>query len=359
MIAERKFPPHGSAGVRHSVPRDPIPVDLVYTYVEGDSAHAEQRMRYRSVSENVQGTTKDDSTRYCNVGEIRYGVRSALRHMPWIRHILIVTDSQKPPVDSHLLDSGRVRIVNHREFIPETYLPTFNSIAIESFLHRIDGLSDIYLYDNDDSFHFAAVPESAFFHPENDGKVGLNLYVYFAIRRRAMQWASRFLPSPFAPLLANPHTTAIANAFRLLRQKPCCLPWHEIIVPMHVTHVYRKDTARRLDGKFESLLDANRRLRFRTQDRFSYSTLAYSMERIWHPQDRLRTWSWTGMHDEIRMFDFTALFADRRKLWKQVASSRAMFACLNNIHQTDRSIFEKTMRAKGLGAPCDEPNEAE
>jgi hypothetical protein len=356
---ERKNNPCDAGGTGDPTPWSPIPVDVVYTYVDGDSAHAEKRMRYRSVSENAQRAMNDDNARYCNVGEIRYGVRSVLKHMPWVRQILVVTDSQRPPVDSHLLDSGRVRIVDHREFIPKPYLPTFNSMTIESLLHRIDGLSEIYLYENDDFIHFSAVPESALFNVRDNGHAELTLNADYAAKRRVMTWTAQFLPSPWAALLANPHTAAIANAFRLLRQGPCRLAWHEIIVPKHVTHVYRKDTARRIDDEFATRLDANRSLRFRTPDQFSYSTLAYSVERMWHPLDRLRTTIRAGHPDEIRMFDFTALFACRQKLWKQVASSRAMFACLNNIPQADRSIFEDTMRAKGLGVPDDELDETE
>jgi hypothetical protein len=58
-----------------------------------------------------------------------------------------------------------VTIVDHREiFGDDGVLPTFNSHAIESCLHRIDGLSDHYLYLNDDVFFGRRVTPSVFFH---------------------------------------------------------------------------------------------------------------------------------------------------------------------------------------------------
>jgi hypothetical protein len=79
-------------------------------------------------------------------------------HAPWVRTIYIVTASQVPIWlnTSH----SRVRIVDHKDLFPEpaTQLPTFNSLAIESVLHRIPGLSEYFLYFNNDG----ALPPALF-----------------------------------------------------------------------------------------------------------------------------------------------------------------------------------------------------
>ncbi len=91
-------------------------------------------------------------------------------HAPWIRTIYIVTASQVPV----WLNTAhpRVRIIDHKELFPDpaAQLPTFNSLAIESVLHRIPGLSEYFLYFNNDgscfvflktkllsSYHFSVV----------------------------------------------------------------------------------------------------------------------------------------------------------------------------------------------------------
>ena len=50
------------------------------------------------------------------------------------------------------LDHPKLKLVTHKEFMPNEYLPTYNSAAIELNLHRIEGLSENYLYFNDDMY---------------------------------------------------------------------------------------------------------------------------------------------------------------------------------------------------------------
>ncbi|MGA9276984.1 stealth conserved region 3 domain-containing protein, partial [Ilumatobacter sp.] len=83
--------------------------------------------------------------------ELRYSLRSVWEHVPYARHIYIVTDGQVPP----WLDTAdpRITIVEHASIFEDpSALPTFNSHAIETQLHHIDGLADHYLYLNDDVF---------------------------------------------------------------------------------------------------------------------------------------------------------------------------------------------------------------
>ena len=66
------------------------------------------------------------------------------------------------------LDTDRpdVTVVSHREMFGDTgLLPTFNSQAIESRLHRIPGLAEHFLYLNDDVFLGRPVAPTMFFTP--------------------------------------------------------------------------------------------------------------------------------------------------------------------------------------------------
>lgn len=108
--------------------------------------------------------------RYRDWGTLPYLLRGIETCMPFIDQVFLVVsrESQVPA----WLNRETVRIVLHEEFIPAEYLPTFNSTAIEMFLHRIPGLSEQFIYFNDDFFPLADCKPSDFFR---DGKVAISM----------------------------------------------------------------------------------------------------------------------------------------------------------------------------------------
>ena len=89
------------------------------------------------------------ASRFADNEELKYSLRSVEKHAPWVRNIFIVTNGQIPSwLD---MDNPRLKIVTHEElFLNKSHLPTFSSPAIESHLHRIPGLSQKFIYLNDD-----------------------------------------------------------------------------------------------------------------------------------------------------------------------------------------------------------------
>ncbi|XP_014112376.1 PREDICTED: N-acetylglucosamine-1-phosphotransferase subunits alpha/beta isoform X2 [Pseudopodoces humilis] len=101
-----------------------------------------------SVSQSKQDEDVSAS-RFEDNEELRYSLRSIERHAPWVRHIFIVTNGQIPSWLN--LDNPRITIVTHQEIFQNvSHLPTFSSPAIESHIHRINGLSQKFIYLNDD-----------------------------------------------------------------------------------------------------------------------------------------------------------------------------------------------------------------
>lgn len=82
--------------------------------------------------------------------------------MPWVRYIWIVTNGQTPSWLN--VTHPKIRMVHHKDIFkwPE-HLPTFNSLAIESHIHRIPGLSDHFIYFNDDMILASAVYPSTWY----------------------------------------------------------------------------------------------------------------------------------------------------------------------------------------------------
>uniref|UniRef100_A0A8C2DET0 N-acetylglucosamine-1-phosphotransferase subunits alpha/beta n=1 Tax=Cyprinus carpio TaxID=7962 RepID=A0A8C2DET0_CYPCA len=89
------------------------------------------------------------ASRFEDNEELRYSLRSIEKHAPWVRHIFIVTNGQIPSWLN--LDNPRISVVTHQDlFQNQTHLPTFSSPAIETHIHRIPGLSQKFIYLNDD-----------------------------------------------------------------------------------------------------------------------------------------------------------------------------------------------------------------
>uniref|UniRef100_I3ITX1 N-acetylglucosamine-1-phosphotransferase subunits alpha/beta n=1 Tax=Oreochromis niloticus TaxID=8128 RepID=I3ITX1_ORENI len=89
------------------------------------------------------------ASRFEDNEELRYSLRSIERHAPWVRHIFIVTNGQIPSWLN--LDNPRVSVITHQDiFLNNSHLPTFSSPAIETHIHRIPGLSQKFIYLNDD-----------------------------------------------------------------------------------------------------------------------------------------------------------------------------------------------------------------
>jgi hypothetical protein len=139
-------------------------IDVVYTWVDGsDPAWRARRDHALGLSEVVLNGQAANDSRFTNRDELRYSLRSLYMFAPWVRQIWLVTDDQVP--DWLATDHPKVKVVSHRElFAGRGVLPTFNSHAIESQLHHIEGLSEHFLYFNDDVFLGRPVTPTAFFH---------------------------------------------------------------------------------------------------------------------------------------------------------------------------------------------------
>jgi hypothetical protein len=97
---------------------------------------------------NVVRDTQDYN-QFSDKDELKYSLRSLEINAPWIRNVYLVTNGQRPTWLNTA--NKRLRIVTHSEiFVNKSDLPTFSSPAIETHLHRIDGLSKRFIYFNDD-----------------------------------------------------------------------------------------------------------------------------------------------------------------------------------------------------------------
>lgn len=143
-----------------------IDIDFVFLWCDGSDpefakkkAKRIEEMRFDPVDENT------GNVRYIQYDELRYALRSVYQYAPWFRHVFIVTNNQRP---KWLIDHPKISIVDHREIIPMDIRPVFSSICIEMYLDRIPGLSEYFIYSNDDMMLNRLLTPGDFF--DNTGK---------------------------------------------------------------------------------------------------------------------------------------------------------------------------------------------
>lgn len=133
------------------------PIDIVVTWVDGnDPAWRAQKAAY-----TPGGGADSSSVRYRDWDLMRYWFRGVEKFCPWVRTIHFVTWGHLP----EWLDTAnpKLHIVNHTDYIPEEYLPTFSSHPLEMNLHRIKGLAEHFVYFNDDVFCIRPIQKKCFF----------------------------------------------------------------------------------------------------------------------------------------------------------------------------------------------------
>jgi hypothetical protein len=125
-------------------------IDFVITYLDGeDQAWVNERDRYREKLHNA-ATGENGDSRYRNMNNFHYLLRSIECFAPWVNKIHIVTWGHIPEWLN--VDNPKIHVVQHKDYIPSEYLPTFNSNAIELNFDRIEGLSECFVNFNDDIF---------------------------------------------------------------------------------------------------------------------------------------------------------------------------------------------------------------
>lgn len=135
-------------------------MDIVITYVNGlDPIWRDQYVKF--VGDSIL------EKHFRDWGTLKYLLRGIERNMPFIDNVFLVVSGPSQVPD---WVSGKLRIVYHKDIIPEQFLPLFNAASIEMFLHRIPGLDERFIYFNDDFFPVSPSAEEDFFE-EGKAKV--------------------------------------------------------------------------------------------------------------------------------------------------------------------------------------------
>ena len=132
-------------------------IDFVLLWVDGnDSKWQKEKEKY--TPHKQEGAS---SNRYRDWNNLHYWFRGVEKYASWVNRIHFVTYGHLPKWLN--TEHPKLNIVKHSDFIPNEYLPTFSANPIELNLHRIEGLSDHFVYFNDDMFIINEVEPTVYF----------------------------------------------------------------------------------------------------------------------------------------------------------------------------------------------------
>ncbi|MBD5476031.1 MAG: capsule biosynthesis protein CapG [Lachnospiraceae bacterium] len=132
-------------------------IDFVITWVDGNDIEWQRQKNIYLHKADID----DRVVRYRDWDNLKYWFRGVEKYAAWVNKIYFATCGQLPAWLN--TEHKKLVVVEHKDFIESKYLPTFNSAAIEVNMHKIKGLSDKFVYFNDDMFIISPVNKSDFF----------------------------------------------------------------------------------------------------------------------------------------------------------------------------------------------------
>ncbi len=141
---------------------DTYKIDIVVTWVDGDDpVWLAEKNKYSKLEQNIAAGDANAICRYRDYGILHYWFRAVERFAPWVNKVFFVTCGQKPDWLNEA--NPKLRLVNHQDYIPAEYLPTFQSNTIELNLHRIPDLAEHFILFNDDMFLLHVLDPNTYF----------------------------------------------------------------------------------------------------------------------------------------------------------------------------------------------------
>lgn len=333
------------------------PIDFVIAWVDGgDKQWLAEKNKYLAEYFGLESVIDQGEYRYRDWELMPYWFRAVEKYAPWVRTIHFVTCGQHP--DWLKKDHPKLHYVDHKDYIPKEYLPTFNSHTIELNMHRIEGLSEQFVYFNDDMFITKPVKPEDFFENGLPKDVFALDCIYHA-------------EGSAGPYNSN-DITVINNHFnkdeqfkkhrkkwfklcygkKKLYQTAVLLPWHWFpgLYYQHLPGNFLKSTLEEVWEKEGKLLDETSRSKFRGKEQvnqwlFKYWQLADGKfmpkaikdGRCYHLKDkgvedlcqsiREKKYQLICINDTDKTTDFEQKKADIIKAFEAVLPEKSSFEC--------------------------------
>lgn len=170
-------------------------IDIVIPYV--DATDPEWQERYRIASGK---TDSQENCRFRNWDNFQYLFRGIEKNMPWVQRVHLVIQSESQIPNWLNTENDKLHIVYHDDYIPSELLPTFNTNAIELFMHRIPGIATRFIIFNDDVFPLAPLEVDNFFDglkpriAQKSARIGSREGQYWEILRNNIRVLRQYYP---------------------------------------------------------------------------------------------------------------------------------------------------------------------
>lgn len=301
------------------------PIDAVITWVDGSTdKHKRKRHQYLAQSNRPLHENATNPHRWACNDEILYCLKSIENNAPWLRRIWIVVDDETPDLKSLSENlQTKIHFVFHQEIFGEfsAYLPTFNSLAIESMLWRIEGLSERFLYFNDDVFLTAPLHPSDVFKGMSPVLRGKWVDYGDALRSPAV----RSDPAKFNHYMQ-------LNAACMMGFEP-----NRLFSSAHVVHPLRRSVMSRLFDQHREAFRSNVKHRFRDISQFlpqglhSHACIIAENAVFKNGNDHLHIVSGQGVG---------GCASETRSLLQKATSPEIKFLCVNDLPQLEGVVPE-------------------
>lgn len=216
--------------------------------------------------------------RFHESGEIYYNIASVIKYAPFIRRIFIVTDGQKPSdldffFNEGLCDRSFVRLVSHDEIFDGLVAtrPNFNSLSIEAAIWRIPGLSEKFIYSNDDFFLNTPLSSETFFAGDLPVLGGR----WAQPDRKRLKTRAQKVLRKLTGLEPSMHPSYRKS---LQRGAEVAGVMDRFLIIEHHPHPLRRSTFERFFSSQMDILNRQIRYRYRSVEQFNPVSLAYHLE---------------------------------------------------------------------------------
>jgi hypothetical protein len=252
-------------------------IDFVVTWVDGNDPEW-QNEKQRFMSDNDKKLNSD--SRYRDWDIFKYWFRAVEEHAPWVNKVFLITEGHIPSWLN--VNHEKLTVIKHSDYIPNEYLPTFNSNVIELNIHRISELSEYFVLFNDDMFINKPVRPNDFFKssmpldtgifspqvPKRGGIASITLNNieiindYFNTYQVLKQWGYKFFKLKYG---------------KHLLKNMLILPWKNILgfYDNHIPISYDKKFFEIVFDKEPDLLDRISTHRFRQKDDINHWLIRY------------------------------------------------------------------------------------
>lgn len=279
-------------------------IDIVYTWV--NSNDPDWKEIYKTYKPDFNSDATSDA-RFKSRDELKYSIRSWEMYGNFFRNIYIVSNC-KPPEWLNL-DNPRIKWVYHEDILPAEVLPTFSSHAIETSVHKIPGLSEFFIYCNDDVFLTKKTSFEDFFYSNKVSKIRLE------------NWGN---VNGDATIGDPDFLNAARNGRKLLEDtfKVSCTSLHS-----HTIFPMRKSIVEEICNKFKDSIENTFRQRFRSKTDVSLTSFLY-------PHYAYLTGNAVNSKDKVLLIkstkDFVSIFSNLILEQKENSQSLPLTICIND-----------------------------